>query len=124
MGSSDERPPVWVGHITLPTANVPETGAFVTELGMRPIADGDGFAVFELRGGTHLVLLHDDEPGSGPAGFDLMVEDLEATHSRLRERGLKPSEIRAGTIHRSFTLQSPSGHEITFNSSHVSSRPV
>jgi hypothetical protein len=93
-------------------------------LGMRDIAHGDGFAVLELRGGTHLVLLPADAPASGEAYFDLMVEDVDATHAELRSKGLEPSEIEAGTIHSSFTLASPSGHTIKFNSTHVSDLPV
>jgi catechol 2,3-dioxygenase-like lactoylglutathione lyase family enzyme len=122
--SKDERPRVWVGHVTLPTPDLPTTREFMVQLGMRPIAQGDDFAVLELRGGTHLVLLPAAEPGSGSAYFDLMVDDLEATHERLERLGLAPSEIRVGPIHRSFTVQSPSGHAVTFNSSHVSDEPV
>jgi len=122
--AQDPRPAVWIGHVTLPTGDLPATHAFLLELGMRPIARGDDFAVLELRGGTHLVLLRRDEPASGSAGFDLMVDDLDATHARLSARGLEPSPIRDGRIHRSFTIAAPSGHEITFNSSHASDRPV
>jgi catechol 2,3-dioxygenase-like lactoylglutathione lyase family enzyme len=121
---ADERPRVWVGHITLPTPDLPATRSFMVELGMRPIAEGDDFAVLELRGGTHLVLLPTKEPASGSAYFDLMVDDLEGTHARLRALGLTVSEIEAGRIHRSFTVRAPSGHTLTFNSSHVSDRPV
>jgi catechol 2,3-dioxygenase-like lactoylglutathione lyase family enzyme len=124
MAPPDERPPVWIGHVALSTPDLPATNDFMIALGMRPIAQGDDFAVLELRGGTHLVLLRSAEPGEGVAPFDLMVEDLEATHARFRELGLGPSEIRSGAIHRSFTLPSPSGHLITFNSNHASSRAV
>lgn len=124
VGGEDERPAVWVGHITLPTPDVAATREFMVELGMRPIAQGDDFAVLELRGGTHLVVLAAPEPAPGPAYFDLMVDDLEATHARLRSRGLGPSPIEAGRIHRSFEVVAPSGHTIVFNSSHVSDRPV
>ena len=124
MPRKDERPQVWVGHVTLPTPDLPATRDFMVQLGMRPIAQGDDFAVFELRGGTHLVLLPSAEPASGSADFDLMVDDLDATHDHLRILGLAPSEIQAGRIHRSFTISAPSGHTITFNSSHVSDKPV
>ncbi len=120
----DERPGVWVGHVTLPTADVKTTCDFMVQLGMRPIFEGDDFAVLELRGGTHLVLTTSDEPASGDASFDLMVEDLDATHEHLRTLGYVPSEIESGRIHSSFTVSAPSGHTIKFNSSHVSDRPV
>ena len=124
MASDDARPPLWVGHVTLPTPDLGATREFMLRIGMRDIAHGADFAVLELRGGTHLVLLPAGEAATGPAYFDLMVEDLDAFHARLRALGLAPSEIRAGGIHRSFTLQAPSGHVLTFNSSHVSSSPV
>jgi catechol 2,3-dioxygenase-like lactoylglutathione lyase family enzyme len=124
MKSADERPPVWVGHVTLTTPDIPATRRFMEQLGMRPIASGDGFAVLELRGGTHLLLLPAGEAASGDAYFDLMVEDLDATHARLRALGLDPSEIQPGRIHRSFSVRAPSGHRVTFNSNHVSDQPV
>jgi catechol 2,3-dioxygenase-like lactoylglutathione lyase family enzyme len=124
MTQSDPRPAVWIGHVTLRTPDVPATRDFMVRIGMRDIAVGEGFAVLELRGGTHLVLLAADEPASGEAYFDLMVDDLEAAHAELRAAGLAPSEIAAGRIHRSFSLPSPSGHTLKFNSTHVSDRPV
>ena len=58
------------------------------------------------------------------ADFDLMVEDLDATHRRLSELGRSPSEISKGKVHSSFTVRDPSGQTIVFNSSHVSEFPV
>lgn len=124
MPDADLRPPVWVGHITLTTSCVEASNDFMVKLGMRPLAQGDDFAVLELRAGTHLVLMARDEIEAGVAAFDLMVEDLDATHRRLSELGLAPSEISEGRIHSSFTVQDPSGHAIKFNSSHVSDQPV
>jgi catechol 2,3-dioxygenase-like lactoylglutathione lyase family enzyme len=113
-----------VGHVTLPTPDLPATRDFMVKLGMRPIAQGDDFAVLELRGGTHVLLLPSAQTASGSAYFDLMVDDLDATHDRFQALGLAPSEIRSGRVHRSFTIDAPSGHTFTFNSSHVSDQPV
>ena len=124
MEQPDARPPVWVGHIQLTTDRLAESHDFMVALGMRPIVKGDGFAVLELRAGTHLVLLEKPEVEPGAAPFDLMVEDLDATRTRLSALELFPSEITGGRIHRSFTVRDPSGQEITFNSSHVSDEPV
>ncbi len=124
MSNADGRPPVWIGHVTMKTPDIALSSKFMIALGMRPIADGDGFAVLELRGGTHLVLLPAEEELSGPAPFDLMVEDLDETHTDLAGRGLSPSDIRRGNIHDSFTIRDPSGLDITFNSTHVSDQPV
>ena len=120
----DPRPPVWVGHISLTTDRLAESNDFMVVLGMRPIVKGKDFAVLELRAGPHLVLMEKPEIEPGVAPFDLMVEDLDATHARLAELGLSPSEVTEGRIHRSFTVRDPSGHVITFNSSHVSDQPV
>jgi hypothetical protein len=120
----DERPPVWVGHIGLGTDRLGESHEFLVKLGMRPIVQGEGFAVLELRAGTHLILAEKEEFQPGPAPFDLMVEDLDATHRALSEAGLAPSEISEGRIHRSFDVVDPSGTTIKFNSSHASDRPV
>lgn len=128
MSSQHGRPPVWIGHTTLATRDLSGTHDFMIQLGMRPIADGNEFAVLELRGGTHLVVLQSDSAAVGPVPFDLMVDDIDATHQafieKFRDQGIRPSEIEPGTIHRSFTLTSPAGHVVTFNSTHVSDRPV
>ena len=124
MSDADPRPPVWIGHVTMQTRDIAESNKFMVGLGMRALADGEGFAVLELRGGTHLVLLPAEGPLSGPAPFDLMVEDLHATHEELAARGLSPSEISRGDIHDSFTIRDPSGLDVTFNSTHVSDLPV
>ena len=122
----DPRPPVWVGHVTLSVAEIGPSAEYWTQLGLRFITKGEGFAVLELRGGTHLVLLPAEapvEPGT-QAPFDLMVEDVPATHRHFRELGLRPSEIRPGRIHDSFTVRDPSGYDVTVNSSHVGDLPV
>lgn len=124
MPAQDGRPGVWVGHVTLSTPDLHATRDFMLQLGMRAIAQGDDFAVLELRGGTHLVLLPGEEAASGSAYFDLMVDDLDATHAKLLSLGLAPSGIESGRIHRSFSVRAPSGHTFTVNSSHVSDRPV
>jgi len=124
MADEDPRPPVWVGHIQLTTDRLDDSHDFMLKLGMRPIFKGEEVAVLELRAGTHLVLAAREEITPGPASFDLMVEDLDATHRELEAKGLYPSAISRGRIHDSFTVRSPSGHEIKFNSTHVSELPV
>ena len=106
------------------TDRLAESREFMIKLGMRPIADGEDFAVLELRGGTHLVLNRSDTTPAGSAPFDLMVDDLDVTHKKLSELGFSPSEIKSERIHRSFKVKEPSGQEITFNSSHVGKQPV
>jgi hypothetical protein len=97
---------------------------FMVALGMRSLLLGDDVAVLELRAGTHLVLQRRDQIEPDEAPFDLMVEDLAATHARLAAQDLEPSPIAEGRIHDSFTVRDPCGHVVKFNSSHVSNRPV
>ena len=126
MSAGDPRPAVWIGHALLPSRDVAAARAWYEKLGMRFITAGETFAVLELRGGTHLVLLRAEAPleAGAAAPFDLMVEDIEASHRRFRELGLEPTELEKGPIHTSFRLRDPSGYAVTVNSSHVSDQPV
>ena len=54
----------------------------------------------------------------------LGTSELETTHRDLEAKGLDPSVIAMEEFHTFFTVLSPSGHCITFNSSHVSELPV
>ena len=125
MAGEDLRPPVWIGHVVLETDRLAETEQFMRTIGMRSVVQRPNVAVLELRGGTHLVLT----PGKGAApveaAFDLMVEDLEATHQRFTELGLNPTPIApASANHRTFSVREPAGNIITFMSNHVSGQPV
>jgi hypothetical protein len=122
--SADLRPPVWVGHVAMYTGKVTESSEFMQLVGRRSIAGGDEFAVLEMRGGTHLVLTSDSESRLIKGNFDLMVDDLDATHARFLTLGLAPGEIERGQIHDSFEISEPGGTMITFNSSHVVDLPV
>ena len=95
-------------------------------IGMRPVFEGADVSVFEMRGGTHLILLTKDEVEGGEAPFDLMVDDVHATHAQFTELGLAPSPIEAlpAIDHEVFTVTEPAGHVITFYSNHASGGPV
>jgi catechol 2,3-dioxygenase-like lactoylglutathione lyase family enzyme len=118
---SDERPPVWTGHLVL-TSRDPERAAnFYEKLGFRTVAVMEGLGVMELRGGTHLVIRGDPAADAGPAGFDLMVEDLDATREAWSAMGVEVTAIGKDErgIHRSFTVTDADGHTLTVNDSHV-----
>lgn len=121
---SDERPPLWVGHVTLRTPVMEESEAFMAQIGMRKVDGGKDVAILELRGGTHLVLLRDSEAEPGEAGFDLMVEDVDDSWKRFNDRGVQLTEIERGRIHDSFVITEPGGNTIVVNSSHVTDLPV
>jgi hypothetical protein len=103
-----------------------ESVHFMRTIGMRPIFQGPEVSVYELRGGTHLILMLKSEIVGGSAPFELMVDDLRATHQRFASLGLAPSSIEARPAidHEVFTVREPSGQVITFFSSHVSGDPV
>jgi catechol 2,3-dioxygenase-like lactoylglutathione lyase family enzyme len=113
------RPAVWIGHAVLPVSDVDRSADFWHELGTREIERNDEVAIFELRGGTHLILVPGTPPPDADAPFDLMVEDLDATHAQYQARGIEPSPIEQGRIHSMFTVRDPDGRRVTVNSSHV-----
>lgn len=103
-----------------------ESAQFMRTIGMRPIFDGPQVSVYEMRGGTHLILMLKDRVAGGSAPFDLMVDDLHATHARFTSLGLAPTPIedRAAIHHQVFTVLEPAGHVVTFFSSHASGKPT
>jgi catechol 2,3-dioxygenase-like lactoylglutathione lyase family enzyme len=115
----DGRPQVWIGHAVLTVSDVDRSADFWRGIGMREVERNPHVAVLELRGGTHLVLVPGPSPDSADAPFDLMVDDLDATHAEWKARGLNPSPIEHGRIHASFTVRDPNGYRVTINSSHV-----
>ena len=126
MSDHDHRPPIGVAHVVLETNRMRESASFMKTIGMRPIFEGPEVGVYELRGGTHLILMLKNSIVPGNAQFDLMVDDLHATHQRFATQGLAPSPIesRPAIGHEVFTVREPAGHAITFFSSHVSGKPV
>lgn len=126
MTRRDLRPEVGVAHVVLHTDHMDASARFMRSIGMRPFFEGPEVSIFELRGGTHLILLARVEVAGGEAAFDLMVDDLRATHERFAALGLAPTpiEARPEIHHESFTVTEPAGHVITFFSSHASGEPV
>ena len=124
--AADLRPPVAVGHVRLNVSDVRAAARWLETVGLRPIVTREELAVLELRGGTHVVVRQSGpppEPGAG-APFDLMVDDVDATHRDYAAKGLSPTEIRRGRIHDSFDLAGPDGWAFTVNSSHASGKPI
>jgi hypothetical protein len=122
----DQRPPVAVGHVRLPTTNVAGAARWLESVGLRPIFEDADLAVLELRGGTHVVVRRADEaPKAGSAApFDLMVDDIEAVRRDYMAKGFGPTEISRGQIHDSFHVAGPDGQDFTVNSSHAGGRVV
>jgi hypothetical protein len=119
MSTADPRPHVWTGHLVVSGKDLAASTSFYTDIGMREVAILDEVAIFELRGGTHLVVRKDPDARGGPAPWDLMVEDLAATHADWSSKGLDVTPITTGPIHEAFTVTDPSGNAIEVSSSHV-----
>jgi catechol 2,3-dioxygenase-like lactoylglutathione lyase family enzyme len=119
MTTTDPRPHVWTGHLVVGGKDLAASTSFYTDIGMREVAILDDVAIFELRGGTHLVVRKDADAAGGPAPWDLMVDDIAATHADWSGKGLTVSEIERGPIHEAFTVTDPSGNTIQVSSSHV-----
>src|SRR5215472_7608724 len=122
----DQRPPVAVGHVRLPVGDVGAAARWLETAGLRPIVTMADLAVLELRGGTHVVVRKAEAPPApgATAPFDLMVDDIDATHADYAGKGLSPTPISRGRIHDSFQVPGPGGWVFTINSSHASDKPV
>jgi catechol 2,3-dioxygenase-like lactoylglutathione lyase family enzyme len=119
MTTTDPRPAVWTGHLVVAGKDPAASASFYEDIGMRKVAILDEVAIFELRGGTHLVVRKDPNPKPGPANWDLMVEDIAATHADWTTKGLTVSSIEKGPIHEAFTVTDPDGNTIQVSNSHV-----
>ena len=126
LNQASQRPAVGVAHVVLQTDCMQKSAQFMQTIGMRSIFDGPEVSVYEMRSGTHLILMRKDVVAKGDAAFDLMVDDLHTTHERFKSMGLAPSpiEARPAIDHEVFTVQEPSGQRITFFSSHASGKPI
>ena len=124
--SKDRRPPIAIGHVWFKARDVAAAASWFEGVGLRPIADGEDFAVLELRGGTHLIVTQGMRRAkrSAEAPFDLMVDDVDAARRAFAAKGLKPSRIERGSIHDSFALPGPEGARFTVLSSHAGRRAV
>ena len=124
--STDGRPRLAVGHVSLEVEDVGDAYAFFVRHGMRDIFRSDNFGVLELRGGTHLVLKRARaaiEPGR-EAPFDLMVDDIDEARAEFTGAGVTATEITRGRIHDTFHIEGPSGYRFAVTSSHAGDRAV
>jgi hypothetical protein len=111
---------VWTGHVLLQSRDPVAAAHFYEAIGMRPVQVQADFSVLEMRGGTHLGIRRNPEHvASGPVGWDLMVDDIDATHARWQADGLRVTSIVDGPPHRSFEMTDADGHVLVVRDSHV-----
>ena len=97
--NTDQRPPVAIGHVRLPVADVGAAARWLETVGLRPIVTMEDLAVLELRGGTHVVSVWAD----GPVRLETSNGSVEVTlPSKFDE------EVRAHTSNGSITLRASS----------------
>ena len=142
QATNDAPPPVGVGHMSLTVADLEASHSFYLDLGLRPLGKGDGMAILELRGGTHLLLFQQtaaaagaerDGPfdDAGVRSVDLMLaartlDDLNRFRDSLIARGhaADPIPERRFYGHYIFKARDPDGHQVTVSTSHASEYPV
>lgn len=115
----DERPGIWVGHVTIAADEIVPTAEFYLELGLRQVHTNDDVSVLEMAGGTHLVIIKRsgaDGVGLAPS-VDLMVHDVDAARDRYLAHD--PTEIEHGPVHRTFEMRDPAGNHVAIHDSHV-----
>jgi catechol 2,3-dioxygenase-like lactoylglutathione lyase family enzyme len=140
QAQSNAPPPVGIGHLSLTVADLEASYRFYTDLGLRSFGKGDGMAILELRGGTHLLLFQEGGPvgeDEGPfdnvaaASIDLMLatrsrDELTAFRDAFAACGHAPEPIpdRQFFGHYVFKARDPDGNEVTVSTSHASNLPV
>jgi catechol 2,3-dioxygenase-like lactoylglutathione lyase family enzyme len=134
------KPLVGVGHVSLTVADVEASHRFYATLGLRIVGKGEGMAILELRGGTHLLLFQRGDASAeaespfdqaAPGGIDLMIEgrtleELDAYRAALIAGGVDPDPISDKRYfgHHIFKARDPDGNEVTVSTSHASDLPV
>jgi catechol 2,3-dioxygenase-like lactoylglutathione lyase family enzyme len=130
--SSD--PAFGIGHVVLSVRDLEASFRFYTDLGLQLFHIGGNVAIFELRGGTHLLLLPRQESSEGgdtgalnPERVDLMISgrtrgELEACRTQVLARGLKASAIPGESLygHFAFVVRDPDENEVIVATSHSS----
>jgi catechol-2,3-dioxygenase len=128
-----------VAHLVLKVADLKSSCQFYSNLGIPPFVIDEKFAIIELRGGTHLLLLEvglaGEEVAESLTGqfhkrfserFDLMIKgkdlnELKKYRLELISRGMAAGEIPDETFfgHHLFCIKDPDGNGITIYSSHA-----
>ena len=133
-------PELAVAHLVFKVADLKSSCQFYSNLGLPPFAIEEKVAIIELRGGTHLLLLSDDQVAGEDVAksvtgqfhkrfseqFDLMIKgkglnELKKYRLELIGRGIAAGEIPDETFfgHHLFCIKDPDGNGITIYTSHA-----
>ena len=122
-----DEPQIGIGHVALAVNDVAASAHFYTGLGLNSFYEGEGMAILELRGGTHLLLF---SKATGPAippveRVDLMIAErsrdaLEAYRDGIIARGIAAPAIPDENFygHYMLTLADPDGNTVLVSTSH------
>ena len=126
MQDNNDRPGIWINHVTQRVQDVKKTADFFQALGLRLVWADTGMAILELRGGTHLLLFPDRPQYKNVANeeFDLMVGNVQASHQLLQSKGIKVSKLKRDRFHAYFEASDPDGNKWRINSDHTEGRSV
>lgn len=100
--------------------------AFYKQLGLRYLMSDTSMAIFELRGGSHLLLFTDSPKTKWvkEQEYDFMVNDLKAFHAKLKKSKVTVSPIKKDHYHLTFKVTDPDGNKIIVYSDHTEGRSV
>lgn len=120
------RPGIWFGHVFRKVRDVGKSTAFYRQLELRHIMSDASMAIFELRGGTHLLLFKDSPRANWvrEQDFDFMVKDLKKFHAKLKRSELRVSALKKDRYHLTFTVTDPDKKKIVIYSDHTDGRNV
>lgn len=120
----DKRPDIWIGHADLPTKDLAGSDKFLRDIGLRFVFKTETMVIYELRGGTHLIMFEKKDMDGNDADLDFMVEDIDATYDKFSALGYAVTEMERGEIHDSFYVTEPGGNRIRVNSTHVEDHSI
>lgn len=107
-----------ISAVTLHTADMAAAVAFYDDVGLRRLYGGPGadFTSYEVGGGYVNLQAVADPPPTRWGRVILHVDDVDAMHARMVDRGhtpeFAPRDAQWGE--RYFHLRDPDGHEVSF----------
>ena len=119
-----QRPAIWIGHVDLSTTDLAGSEQFLIDIGLRFVFKTESMVIYELRGGTHILMFARDKVEEADARFDFMVEDVDAMRSTMQTKGYEVTELERGDIHDSFYVTEPGGNRVHVNSTHVEDHSI